>query len=446
MSFCVGSHFVPIKNTDDPYWKGITMEPEFIQLLIIIVCIVFSGYFSGTETAFTSLNRIKVKNMAEKGDKKAELVLNLEQNYDKLLSTILIGNNVVNILASSLATVLFITYFGEELGPTLSTIVVTVIVLIFGEVSPKSLTKERPESFARFSAPFMHLLMGLLTPFTFLFGLWKKLLSKVFKNEEDNTITEDELMAMVEEAESEGGIDEEESKLIRNAIEFTEREASEILTPRYNITAVTSTATKEEIAQVFAETAYSRLPVYQESIDHIEGVIYQKDFHNYVYYTDAPVESIIRPVLMVPENKKISSLLKELQQKKSHIAVVIDEYGGTAGIVTLEDILEEIVGEIWDEHDEVSIEFEKISDEEYKVAGTYELSKLFEELDLEEEEDMPSTLNGFLMNKLERIPVEGDFVEYGGYRFTATQMDDKVAASLKIEKLPPEEETEEEDD
>ncbi|MBE7000420.1 MAG: CBS domain-containing protein, partial [Ruminococcaceae bacterium] len=207
-----------------------------------------------------------------------------------------------------------------------------------------------------------------------------------------------------------------------------------------------STATKEEIAQVFAETAYSRLPVYQESIDHIEGVIYQKDFHNYVYYTDAPVESIIRPVLMVPENKKISSLLKELQQKKSHIAVVIDEYGGTAGIVTLEDILEEIVGEIWDEHDEVSIEFEKISDEEYKVAGTYELSKLFEELDLEEEEDMPSTLNGFLMNKLERIPVEGDFVEYGGYRFTATQMDDKVAASLKIEKLPPEEETEEEDD
>lgn len=421
------------------------MEPVFIQLIVVIVCIVFSGYFSATETAFTSLNKAKIKTMIDKGDRKADLVLHLSQKYDSLLSTILIGNNIVNILASSLATVIFITYFGNELGPTLSTAVITVVVLIFGEVSPKSIAKEKPEGFAKFSAPLIRVLMLVLTPFNFLFAQWKKLLVKFFKQSDDTGITEEELISIVEEAENEGGIDEEESQLIRNAIEFVEREAGEILTPRYNITAVTATATKDEIAAVFAETAYSRLPVYQESIDHIEGVIYQKDFHNYVYYTDAPVESIIRPVLMVPENKKISSLLKELQQKKSHIAIVIDEYGGTAGIVTLEDILEEIVGEIWDEHDEVSIEFEKLSDDEYRVAGTYELGKLFDELDLNEEEDMPSTLNGFLMNKLERIPAEGDSLEYEGYRFTVTQMDDKVAAFLRVEKLPEEADGEEDD-
>ena len=306
------------------------------SLIIIVVCIVMSAYFSATETAFSSLNRIRIKNMAEKGDKKAELVLRLSEDYDSLLSTILIGNNIVNIALSSLATVLFVDLLGQEAGPGVSTIVVTIIVLIFGEVSPKSIAKENPESFAMFSATFLQLLVIILTPFNYLFGLWKKLLSKIIKSENSNSITEEELLTIVAEAEQEGGIDEEESTLIRSAIEFSELEAMDVITPRIDITGVSTKATKEEIAEIFAESGYSRLPLYEESLDHIIGIIYQKDFHNHVYRTSKSIDACVRPALFTTKTKKIDELLKELQQEKLHIAVVLDEYGGTVGIVTLE--------------------------------------------------------------------------------------------------------------
>lgn len=396
-----------------------------MNLIIIIICIVMSAYFSATETAFSSLNRIRIKNMAEKGNKKAKLVMQLSENYDGLLSTILIGNNIVNILSASLATVLFVDMLGNEAGPSVSTAVTTIVVLIFGEVSPKSIAKESPEKFAMFSAPFLRVLVVLLTPFNFLFRQWKKLLSLIFRSSEDSGMTEEELLSIVEEAEQDGGIDEQESRIIRSAIEFTEQEAVDILTPRIDITAVSTKASKEEIAEVFAETAYSRVPLYQDTIDNIIGIIYQKDFHNYVYHTSKEISEIIRPVLFVPKNKKISVLLKELQQKKLHIAVVLDEFGGTIGIITLEDILEELVGEIWDEHDEVNAEIEKISETEYIVLGNANLENLFETLGLEEsEEELNSAVvNGWIMNQLGKVPKKGDFFEYKGYLVKVLEMD-----------------------
>lgn len=285
------------------------METHTISIVIILVSILMSAYFSATETAFSSLNRIRMKNMAEKGNKRARLVMRLSEDYDSLLSTILIGNNIVNIASASLATVLFVKWLGDEAGPSVSTAVTTIVVLIFGEVTPKSIAKESPERFAMFSAPFLSALMGLLTPFNFLFGQWKKLLSALIQSTDEGGITEEELLSIVEEAKQGGGIDEQEDMLIRSALEFTEQEAGGIVTPRVDITAVSTEAAKEEIAGVFADTAYSRLPVFEGSIDHIVGIIYQKDFYRYVYHKDKEIAEIIRPALFVPQNKKIGALL-----------------------------------------------------------------------------------------------------------------------------------------
>ena len=408
------------------------------SVLIIIFCVLFSGYFSATETAFSSLNRIRIKNLAEKGDKKAKLVLDMLENFDSLLSTILIGNNIVNIACASVATVLFVRLLGEEQGPSVATIVITIVVLIFGEVTPKSIAKESPEKFAMFAAPFLNVLMIMLTPFNFLFIQWKKLISKIFHTENDYSITEEELLTIVEEAEQEGRIDEQESSLIRSAIEFSEQEAIDILTPRIDIVGVPHDATKEEIAQVFEETNYSRLPVYKESIDHIIGILYQKDFYN-LDDEETSFEHIIRPALFITESKKIGELLQELQNKKSHIAIVLDEYGGTTGIVTLEDILEELVGEIWDEHDEVINEIEKISDTEYIVHGSTNLEDLFEVLDMgmkinEEVEEMEVvTVSGWVMEEvLERIPSKGDVGTWQNLKVTVLEMDENRVEKIKL--------------
>ena len=273
--------------------------------------------------------------------------------------------------------------------------------------------------------------MVILTPFNFLFAQWKKLLSHLFKTEGNRTVTEEELLTIVEEAEQEGGIDEQEGTLIRSAIEFTEQEAIDILTPRIDITAVSMGTSKDEIAEIFADTGYSRLPLYEENIDHIVGIIYQKDFHNYVYRTDKEISSIVRPALYIAKNKKIGELLKELQKEKLHIAVVLDEYGGTIGIVTLEDILEELVGEIWDEHDEVTQEIEKVSETEYLVLGSTNIDKLFELLEIEEELEV-FTVSGWVMNMLGRVPAAGDNFEYQKFQVSVLEMDDKRVGKIRI--------------
>lgn len=407
------------------------MEEQSISLMIIVGCIMMSAYFSATETAFSSLNRIRIKNMAEKGNKKARLVLSLSEDYDGLLSTILIGNNIVNIASASLATVIFVKLLGDEAGASISTVVTTIVVLIFGEVSPKSIAKESPEQFAMFAAPFLHALMKLLTPANCLFRQWKKLLSLLIRTSGDSGITEEELLAIVEEAKQDGGIDEQEGSLIKSAIEFTELEAMDIATPRVDVTGISIDADREEIAAVFGESGYSRLPVYKDGIDDIVGIIYQKDFYHRVYRGGDGVESIVRPALYVAKSKRINVLLKELQKNKTHIAVVIDEFGGTVGIVTLEDILEELVGEIWDEHDVVVQEIEKVSDQEYLVMGNTSVEKLFGELG--GEGDFESlTASGWVMELAERIPEEGDVIYYDDLTITVVKMKDRRVEQVRI--------------
>lgn len=409
------------------------MENDSVSLIIILFCIIMSAYFSATETAFSSLNRIRIKNMAEKGNRRASLVLHLSENYDSLLSTILIGNNIVNIACASLATVLFVNMLGEDAGASISTIVTTVIVLIFGEVSPKSIAKESPERFAMFSAPFLRILVKILTPANFLFHQWKRLLSLVFKSNRDDKITEEELLTIVDEAEQGGTIDKDESMLIRSAIEFNELEAMDILTPRIDVAAISSDTSKDEIAELFMKTGYSRLPVYEESIDNITGILYQKDFHNYIYHTDRGIHDFIRPVLFITKNRNVSDLLKELQNKKLHIAVILDEFGCTVGIVTLEDILEELVGDIWDEHDKIVQEIEQISDSEYLVSGKANIENLLEELCAGEETDV-LTVGGWVMKMLHRIPVEGDTFTSDDLDVKVTKMDGRRIEKVYIKK------------
>lgn len=407
------------------------MGNESISLMIIVFCIMMSAYFSATETAFSSLNRIRLKNMAEKGNRRAAMVMKMSENYDVLLSTILIGNNIVNIASASLATVLFVRFLGDEAGASISTIVTTVVVLIFGEVSPKSIAKESPEAFAMFSAPLLRVFTVVLTPFNFFFIQWKKLLSVVFKASEDKGITEEELLTIVEEARQDGGIDEQESSLIRSAIEFTELEAGDIFTPRIDVEAVSVDADQEEIARVFADTGYSRLPVYEGNIDHVVGIVYQKDFHNRVYRTGEPLGDIIKPAMFIARNKKIGALLKELQQNKMHIAVILDEFGGTVGIVTMEDILEELVGEIWDEHDEVLPEIRQISETEYLVEGSASIDKLFDKLHKKQEFEFV-TVSGWVMELAGRIPVQGEGLSYENLEITVERMEEKRVKQIRI--------------
>ena len=378
---------------------------------IIVIFVVLSAYFSATETAFTSLNRIRLKNLAGDGDKRAKRVLELESKYDNLLSTILIGNNIVNIGMTAVATALFLE-LTPQYGATLSTVVVTVIVLIFGEISPKSLAKESPESFAMFSSGFINVLMVILTPINFVFSQWKKLLAKIFKVVDNRGITEDELLTIVEEAETEGNLAAGQSELIQNAIEFNELEAWDVLTPRVDIKAIEIDSTKKDVAKMFMETGYSRLPVYEDDLDKILGVLNQKDFHNYISGSKKTISDYVKPVVYVAGSMKAADLLKKLQVNKTHIAIIVDEYGGTAGLVTMEDIIEELVGDIYDEHDEVeSQEITQLQDGSYRVLCSTNVEKMFDYFDEEVELDA-TTVNGWVVLQLDKLPKAGDTFEY----------------------------------
>lgn len=380
------------------------MNNQSILLIIILTgLILMSGFFSATETAFSTLNRIRLKTMVSNGDKKAKRVLVLAEDYDKLLSTILIGNNIVNIGSASLATLLFVQSFGDA-GVTISTIVMTILVLIFGEISPKSLAKEAPERFAMFAAPFIQALIFVFAPMNLFFALWKKMLSNFVKIKDARGITEEELITMVEEATSDGEIEQHEGDLIRNAIEFNDLDVSDVLTPRMELVAVSIEDSIETIHETFTESGYSRLPVYRDSIDTIIGVIHLKDF--FLRKSDNP-KQFIKPVYHTTDSVKISKLLHQLQEQKSHLAVVSDEYGGTVGIVTLEDIVEELVGEIWDEHDEVIMDIEEVEANVFLVYGRASLDKLFRTVNVNHETDI-ATVNGWVTRQLGHWPQKGD--------------------------------------
>ena len=410
------------------------------QIIFLVILIMFSAFFSATETAFSSINKIRMKNMANNGNKKAVAVLELNEKYDKLISTILIGNNIVNITASSVATVLFLVYFPKN-GATISTVVTTIVVLIFGEITPKSIAKDFPEKFAMAVVPFVKVLCIILSPINFVFSSWKNLISKVFKNDENRGLTEEELLTMVEEAQDDGGINDEEGELIRNAIEFNDIQVSDVHTPRVDVVAVDENDSREEIDRVFCESNFTRLPVYRDTIDNIIGVINQKDFYNSNKFKGNIKDIMSKPLYVIP-NMKISELLQKLQTNKTHIAVITDEYGGTVGIVTLEDILEELVGEIWDEHDEIVEDFIKTGENEYRVLGSADLDDFFDLFDMKNEFES-STVGGWITEEMNRFPKVGDSFVYKQLTVTVTKANSRriYEADVKVdENYKPEEE------
>lgn len=413
----------------------------------LVILVGFSAFFSASETAFSSLNQIRLKSRAEDGDSSAARVLAMAEQYDKLLSTILIGNNIVNIAAASIGTILFTQMLGAERGATVSTIVLTVIVLIFGEVTPKSLAKEMPEKVATAVSPFLVLLMALMTPLTWLFTQWKKLLGHFVHSGEADTITEGELMTMVSEAENDGELTDRESELIRSAIEFDDVEVEEILTPRVDVVAVEDDIPLEELAQTFAESGYSRLPVYHGTIDNIIGVVHEKDFYIARLKKATKIDDLVVPTLYTTGSTQISQLLRTLREQHHHLAVVVDEYGGTEGIITLEDILEELVGEIWDEHDEVTEDFRKQSDGSWLVSGSASVDDLYEELDLPEEEDIDSnTVNGLVQEKTCHLPKVGDRFTLGEYDGVVTRTAKRRVTEVRLTPASPAEDAEKDDE
>jgi CBS domain containing-hemolysin-like protein len=383
-------------------------ETAFYYLSIVVTLLFLLGlsiFFALCETSFSSLSRIKLKNMAEKNRRtrkaaQARLVLKLLDSYDKLLSSILIGNTIVNVVSSALATMLFIGLFGAK-GVSVASVVMTVMVLVFGEISPKTLAKESPELTALRTAPLLRFFTVIFAPLNYLAGAWKNIIVKIFPVNADRQITEDELLTFVEEVRQEGGINKHEEQMIRHAIEFDDLTAAEIMTPRMDLAAVSEADTARHIETLFEDTGFSRLPVFRDNIDNIKGVVLLKDFHREVIKKGKSPLEIIKPVVLVTKTMKISKLLHTLQEKQSHMAVVVDEFGGTLGIVTVEDILEELVGEIWDEHDRVVEPVKHNADGSFSALGRLQfqdmvnfISNKTPEHDLAEGGEIPGTTVG----------------------------------------------------
>jgi len=403
---------------------------DFITIGILLVLILLSAFFSSAEMAFSSLSQIKLKNYAQNGHKRAQHTLNLSNNFEKLLTTILIGNNIVNILSASIATVFFVKFWGNY-GVTISTAVMTTLVLVFGEITPKSLAKKMPEKYALAITPFLRGFIWILTPLNYIFGLWQKLMNKVFKFEYGAGITEEELLTYVSEVQNEGGINENEGELIRSVIDFDDLKVEEILTPRVHVVAVSVEEDIKKIIHKFKHTGYSRLPVYEENIDHIVGVINHKDFYNLVVLEKQPLDTIVMPPVYVTEYMKVSHLLELLRTNKSHMAIVKDEFGGTIGVVSMEDILEELVGDIWDEHDEVIEQIVKIDEDKYRVKGNADLEDLFDLLGIEDDLEF-ATVNGWVLDVLGRIAAVGDEFSYNNLDVRVTAADTKKVLEILI--------------
>ncbi len=399
-------------------------------IIMMAVCLLLSAYFSATETAFSSANTTRLRTLAEKGSGGAALALKLLEQYDRLLSTILIGNNIVNIATASIGTVLFVRHYGDA-GATISTVVVTVVVLIFGEISPKSIAKDCAERCAMLSAPILRVFIWVLLPLNRLFSLWKKLLSRVFRLGGESKMSQEELLMLVDEVQQDGSIDRDEGELLKNAIGFSEQEAQDILIHRVDLAALPVTAGKEEIAALFTQTKYSRLLIYEDSIDHILGTVHQKDFYVGCGVTDKPLRDIIAPPVFALENEPIRLLLKKLQQAKTHVAVVVDEYGGTCGIVTMEDILEELVGEIWDEHDEEEVFLRKLGPDTYTVDAAMDLEDFAAYFHVKTGSEMVS-VSGWVMEQFGRVPEVGDSFTCGDLQVEVMRVENHRIEEIRV--------------
>ncbi|WP_346024013.1 HlyC/CorC family transporter [Alkalibacterium indicireducens] len=412
------------------------------MLVLLLLC---SAYFSYSETAFTSANRIRLKNEAENGDERSKKTLKLLESFDSVLSIILIGNNIVNIAMSAIATLLFVNWF-PVYGPTLATIVMTVIILLFGEITPKTIGKEKAEQLAKSSTPMIHFLMLVFKPVLWLLQKWKVLLDKVFNFEGEEVISEDELLSIVDEAESGGSIEDHEHQLVRSAIEFDDLEVSSILMPRVDVVGCDLDTSDEEIEELFMTHNYSRLIVYDDTIDNIIGVLHEKDFNRYLKAKkeagrDLSLLTVVKDVIFVPPVMNLSKLLRTMQLKKTHMAVVTDEHGGTIGIATMEDVLEELVGEIWDEYDIIEEEVEEVIEgTRYKVKGTANLDKIFEIFGIQEADQYVSnTVSGFVIEELGQFPEEGDEFVYHNMKITVTMVRNRRVLEIRIDYMPIEE-------
>ncbi len=412
-----------------------------IMWLALVLCIVLSGIFSATETAYSTASKVRLTTMSDEGDKKAGKVLKLLNNYEKVLFTVLVGNNIVNITATTLATLLFIAMMGD-IGATVSTIVITVVVLLFGEISPKMLAKQHPEGFAKNVYGFLRACMFILTPITFILDGWKWLLSKIFRFPQTASFSEEELITIVETAENEGQLEKHESELIRSAIEFEDLDVRDIMVPRVNVEAVPEDATMEEIYKVFVESGYSRLPVYRDDIDTIVGILHEKDFSVLLHDGGTDIKPLIKKCIYLTQSIKISTALGMLQKEKIHMAIVVDEFGGTDGIVTLEDILEELVGEIYDEHDSEEEQIKKIDDHTYIIKGDENFEEMLEELDVKspDEETEATTVGGFVSEQLDRMPAPGDKLTVDGMEMEVIKATDKKVDEIKVTVLPSQDE------
>ena len=402
-------------------------------IIPLVVCVAMSGFFSASETAFSTMNHVRLKTIEGEKRKNAQLALKLGEDYDKLLMTILLGNNIVNIAGTAIATVFFTQLLQNDgdAGATVSTIVMTIVILIFGEISPKCLAKEHAEGVAMSLARPLSVIMKILTPLIYLFKEWKKLISRVFKSEKDDSIIEAELITMVDEAREEGDMDDSESELIRSAIEFGNQDAQGIMTPRVDVTGIEDTATVGEIAEIFRQTAYSRLPVYHEDMDHVVGILNEKDFNLMTYQGTEDIQKMMKSPVFAPASVPVNDLLKLLQRTKSHMVVLLDEFGGTEGIVTMEDVLEELVGEIYDEHDDVDEAISLQDDGSILYDGGVQLEELLEEFGIGEQFDA-DTVGGWTSEMLGRIPSVGDSFDYRGLHCEVTGMDKRRVTEVKI--------------
>ena len=410
--------------------------PDPSQYIILLLLLAASAFFSAAETAYSCMNRIRIRNLAEDGNEKAALALKIADQFDRMLSAILIGNNVVNLSASSIATVMATVLLGAS-GAAVSTIVMTVLVLTFGEVLPKSYAKEHSDALVLRMAGPLNLVMLVLTPFSWLFTKLQRL-AKPKRAGEEPSVTEQELKTIIQNSEVEGVLDERESDIIQSALDFNDTTVQEILVPRVDMVAVDVDGDLEEMLESAVSFGYSRLPVYEDNIDNIIGVIHGKDLlRAFVYQKKIDVRAMLRDCIYVYRSKKISDLLSEFKQQKAHIAIVTDEYGGTLGLVTMEDILEELVGDIWDESDVVKQELVWLSDNTCEVIGEMNIEDLFDDIDYvyKNFESDYSTVGGWALENLGHIPEVGEGFTFDTLRLTVLEMDDQRIVKLRLEIL-----------
>ena len=412
-------------------------------ILVLVVLVLLSAFFSASETAISTINRIRMRNLADEGNKKAQKAIQMADNYDRTLSTILVGNNIVNIAFASLSTMLFTSWFGVS-GVGIATLVSTVVVLVFGEVLPKSLAKEFADSFALAVSYPLYYIMILLTPIVYIFIGIKKGVMRIFKPQKKQvSVTEQELKYIIEEIEVEGVLEKQESELVRSALDFDEITADEILTPRVDVVSAEVGESIETIKDLFVEEHFSRIPIYENSIDNVIGVLYSKDFFTaYIKGTDFSIRDMLQSVIFIPPKKKISELFSELQKSKSHLAIVTDQYGGNMGIVTLEDILEELVGEIWDEYDEDERDFVPLDENTFEISGDLRVSDLIEELNIDglTIETSSNSVGGWALERLGHIPKAGESFTNGILKVTVKEVIENRIMRLTVQILPPQKE------